>query len=457
VSRCSNLVLAVGLPLIFGVAGCGGGGSGTTTPTTYTVAYQGNGNTSGSVPVDAREYAPGHTVNVLGNISGLVRTYCTFSGWNTQANGSGAAYASGAAFTMGSADVVLYAQWTANPGSVIGYAYVANRGTACLSQFYVLQDGTLAAMNPPMVATGSDPMHVTVHPSGSYVYVANHGDDPGGVSQYTVGADGTLTAMSPTDKVPTGDSLPGAMVISPNGKYLYVANALSADNPALSSITEFSIGSTGALTVVRTISYGFNLTGMAFAPNGDSFFVCTFYGEVDQYSAYASGQIAFQDSITVGNGAGNLQALALTPDGEYLYAVDLAGQVVWQFGFDNFSDLNLLSTVALPVGAKPTGITVDPAGDYCYVANSGTPNTAISRFTIGSGGALTAASTVSRPNALGGANWVTVDPTGKFLYSANTDDNVVCGYHVAGGALTALNPASVAGGYDPESIAVWMK
>jgi DNA-binding beta-propeller fold protein YncE len=39
------------------------------------------------------------------------------------------------------------------------------------------------------------PLSVTVDRSGKYVYVANNGDNT--VSQYTIGADGTLTAMSP--------------------------------------------------------------------------------------------------------------------------------------------------------------------------------------------------------------------------------------------------------------------
>ena len=76
------------------------------------VTYDGNTHTGGAVPVDAGAYASGATVTVLGNTGALVKTGYTFAGWNTAANGSGTSYAGGATFTMGSANVTLYAKWT---------------------------------------------------------------------------------------------------------------------------------------------------------------------------------------------------------------------------------------------------------------------------------------------------------------------------------------------------------
>jgi len=42
----------------------------------------------------------------------LVKTGYTFTGWNTAADGSGTDHAVGSTFTMGAADVTLYAKWT---------------------------------------------------------------------------------------------------------------------------------------------------------------------------------------------------------------------------------------------------------------------------------------------------------------------------------------------------------
>ncbi len=69
---------------------------------------------AGSVPTDGNTYHTTDSVTVLGNTGGLVKTGYTFAGWNTAANGSGTHYAAGATFAMGSSNVTLYAQWTAN-------------------------------------------------------------------------------------------------------------------------------------------------------------------------------------------------------------------------------------------------------------------------------------------------------------------------------------------------------
>ena len=80
-------------------------------PLTYTVMYYGNGATSGSVPTDSETHLQSQTVTVLGNTGSLARTGYSFSGWNTQADGSGTTYQQADTFAMGGADVTLYALW----------------------------------------------------------------------------------------------------------------------------------------------------------------------------------------------------------------------------------------------------------------------------------------------------------------------------------------------------------
>lgn len=89
------------------------------TVTFYTVTYSGNGSTGGSVPVDSASYKSGATVTVFGNTNALMKTGYTFSGWNTSSSGTGTSYSTGSTFTMGSADVVLYATWSTPETTVI--------------------------------------------------------------------------------------------------------------------------------------------------------------------------------------------------------------------------------------------------------------------------------------------------------------------------------------------------
>jgi uncharacterized repeat protein (TIGR02543 family) len=88
---------------------------------TFKVTYNGNGNSAGSVPVDANAYEKNASVTVKGNTGNLVKTAYIFTGWNTQANGAGISYASDVKFLMGSENIVLYANWTQNPTHKVIY------------------------------------------------------------------------------------------------------------------------------------------------------------------------------------------------------------------------------------------------------------------------------------------------------------------------------------------------
>ena len=74
----------------------------------HIVTYNGNGNTSGTAPVDNNYYVANAPVTVLGAGS-LVKTGYTLAGW--QVNGSGQTYAPGATFAMTSANVTMDAVW----------------------------------------------------------------------------------------------------------------------------------------------------------------------------------------------------------------------------------------------------------------------------------------------------------------------------------------------------------
>lgn len=80
------------------------------TAQTFTVTYRGNGADSGRI-ADITAYTPGETATVKAN--GYTRDGCTFTGWNTEPDGSGAPYKAGDRITM-TGNVVLYAQWTRN-------------------------------------------------------------------------------------------------------------------------------------------------------------------------------------------------------------------------------------------------------------------------------------------------------------------------------------------------------
>jgi len=98
----------------------------------YTVTYNGNGNTSGTVPIDSSGYTNSQEVSVLGNTGSLVKLQDGISlslvGWNTQADGSGTDYAlASSTYTMGSENITLYAKWSVlrGIGPAGGYIFYA--------------------------------------------------------------------------------------------------------------------------------------------------------------------------------------------------------------------------------------------------------------------------------------------------------------------------------------------
>ncbi|MGA2970294.1 MAG: InlB B-repeat-containing protein [Acidimicrobiales bacterium] len=89
---------------------------------TYTVSFNANGG-AGSMSPESSNTGASLSANAFG------RSGYTFSGWNTQANGSGTGYADRASYGFG-ANVTLYAQWAVD---VFTVTFNANGGTGSMA------------------------------------------------------------------------------------------------------------------------------------------------------------------------------------------------------------------------------------------------------------------------------------------------------------------------------------
>jgi 6-phosphogluconolactonase (cycloisomerase 2 family) len=137
------------------------------------------------------------------------------------------------------------------------FAYVANITGDTLAQYAIGADGTLSKLAPVTVAAGTEPAYVAIDPSNQYVYAANFTIDvnpgmAGTVSQYTLGTSGQLTPMA-TPAVAAGVG-PAWMAFDSFGHYLYVTNVGNGTLPG--TVSEYSIGTGGALTLIGTIAAG---------------------------------------------------------------------------------------------------------------------------------------------------------------------------------------------------------
>jgi len=324
---------------------------------------------------------------------------------------------------------------SATPTSGSGFVYVTTEGNTSLSSFSIdFNTGGLTSFGKS-VSTGSTP--IAMVPSGSTLWVLNGpGTTPpsgGSISAFALGSDGSVSASSSTTAITMGVNAKG-LAVAPNGKFLFVANQgtyLDATNPPShqpGTISVFSISGTGA-----------------------------------------SGETAFPTELQnapVGSGP---SAVAVTPDGKYLYVANFFAGTVNAFSIDATTGAltavaNSISTPYL-VGTAPSAMTVTPDGGVLYVTNSGGPS--ISAFAI-CNQVKTSCPDVNNPDGtlhpVADSPFSTglspmalaIDPLGKYLYVVDQGSNQVSQYQIssATGKLTALSPATISTGTFPFGVAI---
>jgi 6-phosphogluconolactonase len=319
---------------------------------------------------------------------------------------------------------------TSSSASGTGFLWLAAQGNATVQAYTInLSNGALS-LNGSAVATGNTPTSIVVTPKGDAVFILNSGTGSspaaGGVSAYTVGSDGTLKTAG--SAVPTGPT-PAGMAISAAGTFLLVANQGTFDLTQPGSISVFAVS-------------GATLTAVTGSP----------------FLTEAPG-------ATVGTGP---VSAAVSASGNYLYVANQFANTVTSFQISSSGALTQLNTY--PVGISPSAVFVSiaqgttvPAGQYLYVANTGSNN--ISAFSICD---VANASSCSTPNgvltpltgspfpAQPGPVAITMDPTAAFLYVADEQANQISKYSWSSGtgALTPLSPAMISAGGNPVSLAI---
>jgi|HubBroStandDraft_1064217.scaffolds.fasta_scaffold03802_5 6-phosphogluconolactonase len=170
-----------------------------------------------------------------------------------------------------------------------------------------------------------------------------------------------------------------------------------------------------------------------------------------------TGSLTPATPATVVTGANDFGAegLAVDPAGRFAYVANLMSNAaddatIAMFTINSSTGILTPTTPAtVPTGYFPQGIAIDPSARFVYTANS--DDNTVSMFTINSS---TGVLTPTMPAAVA-AGWspgfVTVDPSGKFVYASNQDDDTISMYTInsSTGVLTPTTPATVPAGPSP--------
>jgi 6-phosphogluconolactonase (cycloisomerase 2 family) len=360
---------------------------------------------------------------------------------------------------MGAANVTLYALWAG------GYAYVVNQngGSAgTISQYTIGPNGALTPMFTPTVATGgANSQQIATDPAGKYVYVSNVSSNT--VSQFTIGANGALAPMStPTILVGPGPGIyyPWSIAVHPTGKWAYV----SINQRQI--INQYTVGADGALSPMTPPSVvgGFSPDTVAVDPSGKYAYLANGRGNnVSQYTIdQTTGALSPMTPPTAPAGgtfgSENAWFVVVEPKGKYAYVTNYFDGSVSQYNIDQTNGTLSPMTPATVVtaGVYAASIAVDPLGKYAYVANpAGTGSNSVIQFNISPTDGTLSPMTPPAVSAGGaGAANITIDPTGKYAYATSgAGSHSVAQYTIgANGALTLMANPTVPTGLGPNGI-----
>lgn len=357
-------------------------------------------------------------------------------------------------------DFVYVASANANPGLV--YAFAADGESGALTQI----------LGSPFPA-GRNPIALVTTPNDQVVFALNHDDNT--VIEYIVGSDGKLYSQN-TYNIKSGTN-PNGMVVSPDGKTLYVVEAygLDANNnpfspttPGIGALVQFPIAANGSLGAEVAYPTCNNPVAVNVLSNGSAVYVVNdpagqlttlidtvatqnrgatgnatvIYPAAGACSGGASavGQISSftvnpDNSLTPGAGspfaAGVApDAIASDPTNRFLYVTDFRQNLILSYSVQNGGSIQPLVTSTTATGQLPSAIMVDPRGKYIYASNygAGTVSGFALNATTGVPSALAGASSTSATDP--GPAAITIENSiGRYLYTANFVGNSVSGLY----------------------------
>jgi DNA-binding beta-propeller fold protein YncE len=313
---------------------------------------------------------------------------------------------------------------TAAPVQAATYVYVASSDKDAVLQYSADSSGALSPLAQPSVAAGQLPSDVAVSPNARWVYVANaEGQTMSeGVAQFDLQRGGLLAAMTPPW---VSAQAPLSITVSPDNSSVYALNNAG-------TVSQYDVGNDGTLspknpaTITLDLSQPTTPTSIAISPDGGSLYV-TNWGFLP-----GSTNVIYQFDVDVSGGTGTLSPknpptvpaavqpglLAMSPDGKSVYVPNAGSNTVSHYSADANGALTLERSVG--AGDAPAQAVVSPDGESLYVTNSAAqPATtgSVFQYDVGAGGTLSPKDPRKVPSDAGSHPLgVAVSPDGGSVY-----------------------------------------
>jgi DNA-binding beta-propeller fold protein YncE len=301
------------------------------------------------------------------------------------------------------------------------HVYVVNVGDGTVSQYNIEANNSLAPMNPPAVfnpgmkTLGVMPSAVILDPSGSFLYVANSGDDT--LSQFSIGSGGQLMPLAPAT-VPAGiEPVSIAVSVGPSGGHVYVANSGAGVPAGVGSVSQYSMGAGGTLTslnpaavsagaspVAITIDQAMTPFGTAFVMSDCDGSLCT--GSITQLALGAGGELTATGGVATTGSHYDAVGMVTDQSGANAYVltnlmgVDTDNGALWQFSVGSTGALTAANQPMLSIGPAALAQTMHVDTLYVLTSNDGIGGNpgiggSINCYTLGAGGLPTLAATTT--------------------------------------------------------------
>jgi 6-phosphogluconolactonase len=245
---------------------------------------------------------------------------------------------------------------------------------------------------------GRAPAHLLVDPTGKWVIVGNYGTGNGlegtSVASFAIGADGKLAAEpkafiphvgKPNAQGVAGASHPHCVLLSPDGKFLFVAEKgrneitmyrWNAATGELAPNDPLAVDATKAGAAPRHITFG----------KDGRFLYCAYEaGRAVSTFAYdgAKGTLTALDTHSTlpadAPQTGSCAEIEVHPDGTFLYVSNRGHNSLALFAVDQVKG-TLEPRGHFPTGGTPRNFKIDPTGDYVFTEGQNTNVTLVQKI-----------------------------------------------------------------------------